>query len=149
MRKIEPKNLPLHVFTQFLRSTPATLRVKFWKIDGAGRSRQDERRLTMFGYCSDAQNFNSLASAKLFIMWWPGTGLNRRRRPFQGRLATELSGLESADMVDAISVTACRSRMVWDSLGCFRPYDGRVLAVRPPQKIDSDYFTAGVVRRRL
>jgi hypothetical protein len=31
-------------------------------------------------------------------------GSNRRRRSFQGRLARELSGLESADMVDAISL---------------------------------------------
>jgi len=28
---------------------------------------------------------------------------NRRRRPFQGRLAMELSGLESVDMIGAIS----------------------------------------------
>ncbi len=33
-------------------------------------------------------------AAKLFIMWWPGTGLNRRRRPFQGR-ALPLSYLAS------------------------------------------------------
>jgi hypothetical protein len=38
--------------------------------------------------------------------WWPETGSNRRRRPFQGRLAMELSGLESADMIDAISIMA-------------------------------------------
>jgi hypothetical protein len=31
--------------------------------------------------------------------WWPETGSNRRRRPFQGRLAMALSGLESADVV--------------------------------------------------
>lgn len=34
-----------------------------------------------------------LAAAKSFRMWWPGTDLNRRRRPFQGRaLPTELPG---------------------------------------------------------
>ncbi|MCU1261108.1 MAG: hypothetical protein JWO80_3993 [Bryobacterales bacterium] len=36
--------------------------------------------------------------------WWPGTGSNRRRRPFQGRLASELSGLESADIIETISL---------------------------------------------
>src|SRR6516225_4607914 len=35
-----------------------------------------------------------MATAKCFIMWWPGTGLNRRRRPFQGR-ALPLSYLAS------------------------------------------------------
>jgi hypothetical protein len=39
-------------------------------------------------------------------LWWPETGSNRRRRPFQGRLAMELSGLESADIIDTISVVA-------------------------------------------
>ena len=34
------------------------------------------------------------ATTKLFRMWWPGTGLNRRRRPFQGR-ALPLSYLAS------------------------------------------------------
>ena len=38
--------------------------------------------------------------------WWPGTGLNRRRRPFQGRLARQLSGLESADIIETISLVA-------------------------------------------
>jgi hypothetical protein len=36
----------------------------------------------------------------------PGTGPNRRRRPFQGRLAIALSGLESADIIETISVMA-------------------------------------------
>jgi hypothetical protein len=33
-------------------------------------------------------------------------GSNRRRRPFQGRLASELSGLESADIIEIISLLA-------------------------------------------
>jgi hypothetical protein len=32
--------------------------------------------------------------------WWPETGLNRRRRPFQGLLPSFLSGLESAEMIE-------------------------------------------------
>jgi len=36
--------------------------------------------------------------------WWPETGLNRRRRPFQGRLPNGSSRLESADMVDRMEV---------------------------------------------
>ena len=55
-------------------------------------------------YWSCDKNLNSSVAAKSFRMWWPETGSNRRRRPFQGRLASELSGLESADMIDAISV---------------------------------------------
>ena len=38
--------------------------------------------------------------------WWLETGSNRRRRPFQGRLAMELSGLESADIIETIRVVA-------------------------------------------
>ena len=34
------------------------------------------------------------STANYFIMWWPETGLNRRRRPFQGR-ALPLSYLAS------------------------------------------------------
>jgi adenosine deaminase len=36
-------------------------------------------------YWSCDKNLNSLAFAKFFRMWWPETGSNRRRRPFQGR----------------------------------------------------------------
>jgi hypothetical protein len=32
--------------------------------------------------------------------WWPGTELNRRRQPFQGRLPNRPSGLESADVTE-------------------------------------------------
>ena len=39
----------------------------------------------------------------------------------------ELSGLESADIIEKISVIATRFRMVWDHVGWFRSYDGRVL----------------------
>jgi hypothetical protein len=35
----------------------------------------------------------------LILKWWPETGWNLRRRAF-------LSGLQSADMIDAISVMA-------------------------------------------
>ncbi|MEA2261319.1 MAG: hypothetical protein QOJ51_4144 [Acidobacteriaceae bacterium] len=40
------------------------------------------------------------------VLWQHQTGSNRRRRPFQGRLASELSALESADIIEAISVVA-------------------------------------------
>jgi hypothetical protein len=33
-------------------------------------------------------------------IWWPGTELNRRRQPFQGRLPNWPSGLESADVTE-------------------------------------------------
>jgi len=58
----------------------------------------------MFPYSSRPRNINSWITAKSFRMWWPETGSNRRRRPFQGLLAMELSGLESADVIDVISV---------------------------------------------
>ena len=45
-------------------------------------------------------------ACNLLKKWWPETGLNRRCRPFQGRLAMELSGLESADMIETTSVAA-------------------------------------------
>ena len=34
----------------------------------------------------------------LFLLWWPGTESNRRRRPFQGRLPNCQSGLKSTDV---------------------------------------------------
>jgi hypothetical protein len=34
-------------------------------------------------------------AANLSRIWWPETGSNRRRRPFQGRLPDSLSGLKS------------------------------------------------------
>jgi len=37
----------------------------------------------MFPYCSHDRKPSFWASAKLLILWWPGTGSNRRRRPFQ------------------------------------------------------------------
>jgi hypothetical protein len=43
-----------------------------------------------------------------------GPKCNRRRRPNQGRLASQLSGLESADTIEPISV------MVSSVLGSFR-----------------------------
>jgi hypothetical protein len=55
--------------------------------------------------------------------WWPETGSNRRRRPFQGRLASELSTLESADIIETISVVASS---IQDGLGPF----GMVSTVR-------------------
>jgi hypothetical protein len=60
-------------------------------------------------------------------------GIDTPPPAFQGHLAMELSGLESADVFDAISVTPHRFRMVWDSLGWFRPYDGRVLVASTPK----------------
>jgi hypothetical protein len=38
--------------------------------------------------------------------WWPETGSNRRRRPFQGLLPMDLSGLESADQIETKAVSA-------------------------------------------
>ena len=63
-------------------------------------------------------------------MWWPETGSNRRRRPFQGLLPVVLSGLESADIIDAVSLRSTSVRIVKGHLGSFRPYDGRVLVAR-------------------
>jgi len=37
-------------------------------------------------------------------MWWPETGSNRRRRPFQGCLAMQLNRLESAEVIDDIAL---------------------------------------------
>src|ERR1700722_3338981 len=43
--------------------------------------------------------------AKLLIFkWWPETGSNRRRRPFQGPLPMDLSRLESADPIETKAV---------------------------------------------
>ena len=44
----------------------------------------------------------SIRSCRLLILWWPGTGLNRRRRPFQGR-ALPLSYLASVQTFSCIS----------------------------------------------
>ena len=49
-----------------------------------------------------------------------------RRQPFQGRLARALSSLESADIIDTISVVAFS---ILDGLGWSRPYDGHLLVV--------------------
>jgi hypothetical protein len=38
--------------------------------------------------------------------WWPETGSNRRRRPFQGPLPMVLSGLELADPIETKAVSA-------------------------------------------
>ena len=43
--------------------------------------------------------------------WWPETGSNRRRRPFQGRLAMDLGRLESAEIIETKAVNACRFRI--------------------------------------
>jgi hypothetical protein len=37
----------------------------------------------------------------LSIKWWPETGSNRRRRPFQGCRTMQLNGLESADIFES------------------------------------------------
>src|SRR5258707_1360528 len=39
----------------------------------------------MVVYWSCDLHSNPVVAAKLFRMWWPETGSNRRRRPFQGR----------------------------------------------------------------
>jgi hypothetical protein len=49
-------------------------------------------------------------------MWWPGTELNRRRQPFQGRLPNCRSGSESTHDADAPRLTPIS---VWASVGSF------------------------------
>jgi len=67
-------------------------------------------------YVIEAETFiktrESLPNERLMIehlevidsKWWPETGSNRRRRPFQGLLPIDLSGLESADDIDTKDV---------------------------------------------
>ena len=43
---------------------------------------------------AQSENNCGVFRADLFKTWWPGTGLNRRRRPFQGPLPMDLSCLE-------------------------------------------------------
>lgn len=52
------------------------------------------------------------------------------RTEYKAALAMELSGLESADMIEEIRLWCDRFRMVWDYLGAFAPYDGCLLVVR-------------------
>ena len=44
-------------------------------------------------------------------MWWPETGSNRRRRPFQGLLSIALKRLESADVIEIEMLMECE---IWD-----------------------------------
>jgi hypothetical protein len=84
--------------------------------------------------------------------WWPETGSNRRRRPFQGRLAMELSGLESADAIDMKDLRAAPIRIVWDNLGWFPPQLVPVCsrpAVRPHAVRRSDLRSSTCVRYYL
>ena len=53
-------------------------------------------------------------------VWWPETGSNRRRRPFQGCLPSMLSGLGSVEVVEGISFTGNGFGLEWDHLGSFR-----------------------------
>jgi hypothetical protein len=53
-----------------------------------------------------------LFTAKYFGMWWPETGLNRRRRPFQGLLPDSISGLESMYLIENGGFTKFLFRMV-------------------------------------
>jgi hypothetical protein len=48
-----------------------------------------------------------LTAAKSFRMWWPETGSNRRRRPFQGR-ALPLSYLASVQLQDGVNLRGNR-----------------------------------------
>ena len=64
---------------------------------------------------------------KLLKTWWPGTESNRRRQPFQGRLANEPSRLESIQPIAVERFTEVPFGTVWDDVGCFRPFDVRLL----------------------
>ncbi len=64
-------------------------------------------------------------------MWWPETGSNRRRRPFQGRLPSMLSGLGSMQVVEGMGVTRNCFGPGWDHLGSFRFLCVRYLYVDP------------------
>jgi hypothetical protein len=55
---------------------------------------------------SEALRFLAPELQRTILKWWPETGWNRRRRPFQGRLASNLSSLESADIIETISLVA-------------------------------------------
>ena len=44
---------------------------------------------------------------KRLKIWWPGTELNRRRQPFQGRLPNCPNGLESADVTERKELAPC------------------------------------------
>ena len=63
--------------------------------------------------------------------WWPETGSNRRRQPFQGRLPSMLSGLGSMQVVEEILVTRNYFGLGWDHLGSFRFLCVRYLYVDP------------------
>ncbi len=52
------------------------------------------------------------ASKYLSLKWWPGTGLNRRRRPFQGR-ALPLSYLASVQISRCNFLRGFRHRRSW------------------------------------
>jgi len=72
-----------------------------------------------------------MVAAKLFRMWWPETGSNRRRRPFQGCLPSKLSGLESMEVVEGMGFTGNGFGLEWDHLGSFRFLCVRYLYVGP------------------
>jgi hypothetical protein len=59
---------------------------------------------------------NLTSHISMILKWWPETGSNRRRRPFQGCLAMQLSRLESAEMIDTTSLIAYP---LWAALGRF------------------------------
>ena len=63
--------------------------------------------------------------------WWPETGSNRRRRPFQGRLPSMLSGLGSMEVKEMMGFTGNRFGLEWAYLGSFRFLCVRYLYVEP------------------
>ena len=78
---------------------------------------------------------------------WRGceTGSNRRRRPFQSCLASELSGQESAQRIDAVDLM---SSWIWDGLGQLGPFSpvpwsciGRAIA--SPLSLAAEAFMPG------
>src|SRR4030095_6518990 len=44
------------------------------------------RRIPRSGFGTNWDQLRFSAGYKSLILWWPGTELNRRRQPFQGRL---------------------------------------------------------------
>jgi len=66
----------------------------------------------MAGVPSSAAFFES----SCIEVWWPETGSNRRRRPFQGLLPKTLTDLESADIIEKKRLLSMR---VQDSVGSF------------------------------
>jgi hypothetical protein len=51
-----------------------------------------------------SENYCATPRQVIDSKWWPETGPNRRRRPFQGCRTIQLSGPESADVLEGKGV---------------------------------------------